>query len=76
MLERSSRQVGPAHVQQEEGAQFVESETPARVSSWKVGILLGKERAGRGAVQERATLVLMMEPAAARRKRGQLPTQS
>ena len=41
-----------------------------------MGILPGEERAGRGAIQQRALLVRMMEAAAARRKQGQLTTQS
>ena len=41
-----------------------------------MGILFGEEQAGRGAIHERAMLVLLVEAAAARRKQGQLPAQS
>ena len=54
----------------------VELEGPDRVASRATGSLFGEERAGRGAVQERAVWVLLMEAAAARRRQGQLPAQS
>ena len=73
-LEHSGRLVVHAQVQQE-WAQIVELETPARVMSQKVGVLLRKEHAGREATRERAMLVPMLEVSAARRKQGQLPTK-
>ena len=62
VLEHNARWMVHAQVQQE-WAQIVELERPAQVS-WKRGILLGEERAGQGAIQERAILVLIMEVAA------------
>ena len=75
VLEHNARRVVHAQVQQV-WPQIVELDRPARVTSRKMGILLRGEPAGRGAIQERAMSVLMMEATAARRKRGQLPTQS
>ena len=48
-------------------------EGPPRVPSRGAGILMGGGQAGRAALQDRAILVLMMEAAAARRKRVLLP---
>ena len=75
VLAQNARRVVHAQVQQE-WAHIVESERPARVTSQKMGSLLGQERAGRGAMQETAMLVLVIEAAADRRKLEQLPTQS
>ena len=74
-LDHNAQQVVHAAVQQE-CAHIVELEMPVRVTSQTMGSLLGEERASRGAIQERAMLVLMMEAAAARRKLGQRPTRS
>ena len=72
MLGHNARRVLHAQVQQA-WAPIVEVEGPARVTSRGLGLLLGEERAGWGAIQDRATLILVMEAAAARRERGQLP---
>ena len=73
MLEHSARRVLHAQVQQE-WAQIVESDRPARAgrgeSFWGMNLL------ARGAIQETAMLVLMMEAAAGRGKQGQLPGPS
>ena len=74
-LEQNDRRVVHAQVQPE-WAHAVEAEKPTGATSWEMGSLLGQERAEPGAIQERAMLVLVMEAAAARRRLGQLPTQS
>ena len=75
VLEHNPRWVDHAQIPQE-WAHIVALERPARVTSRMMGIFWGEERAGQGGMPERAVLVLLMKAAAARRKRGQLPTQS
>ena len=51
-------------------------EEPARVRSREMGLLMGEERASRVAMPDKATRVLTMEAAAARRRQGLLPGPS
>ena len=75
VLEHNARRVIRTQVQRE-WVRVVELERLARDTGGKMGILLGWGRAGRGAIHKRAMWVPMMETAASREKRGQLPTQS
>ena len=72
VLERSARRAVRAQVQQAR-TQIVGLEGPARVASREVGLPMREEWAGRAVIHDRAMLVLAMEAAAARRKRGLLP---
>ena len=70
--ERNARQ--KVHAQAQQAWTLIEGlEGPARVTSREVGHLMGGERPGRASIQDRASLVLLMGAAAARRKGVLLP---
>ena len=72
VLEHNARR--EVHAQVQQAWTLIEGlEGLAWVTSRQVGLLMGGERAGRVAIQDRAILVLMMEAAAARRKQVLLP---